>query len=225
MEDCDGRQELRQRRSGIGTGAHHQTPTTSPSDNIIANDEKVDTKDHHVEDEDVRAKRELMERIEQHHADEAQRLVSRQRRRVRWWALGLGFGLALALVVVAAVAEEGWWWSWGWGSEWWWVWVAAAAALVVVAAGGVAAVAAFAGVAVGVTLGKRLLSWWLYVVTTHVLAPILRGLRHVPGLERTLNNVLRATFLVWFYGTHTRVSCRVVSCCVSCVVSCRVRWW
>ncbi|ELR25498.1 lipase, partial [Acanthamoeba castellanii str. Neff] len=141
-----------------------------------------------------------MERIEQHHAAEAQRLVSRQRRRVRWWALGLGLGLALALVAAAAVAEEGWWWSWGWGSDWWWVWVAAAAALVVVAAGGVAAVAAFAGVAVGVTLGKRLLSWWLYVVTTHVLAPILRGLRHVPGLERTLNNVLRATFLVWFYG-------------------------
>jgi FtsH-binding integral membrane protein len=206
-KDVQEQQQLR-KRSGIGTGALYQEQNLDP----IATDFAIDQpRRQPEEEEEVDRRRELMERIERQHAEEAQKVVARQRRRVRWWALGLGLGLALALVVAAAVAEEGWWWSWGWGSEWWWVWVAAAVVLVIAAAAGVAAVAAFAGVAVGVTLGKRLLSWWLYVVTAHVLAPILRGLRHVPGLERTLNNVLRATFLVWFYGMIPLACVRALS--------------
>lgn len=137
---------------------------------------------------------------------ELERQCKRQRRRdggtaVQWWALGLGLALALGFVAVASIVAHGnvWWWSWD--HEWWWVWVVAAIVTTVFAAAGVAAAVALVGAAVVLTLAKRLLSWWLYVLTAHVLSPLVHGLRHVPGLERAVNNLIRVTILVWVYGT------------------------
>ncbi len=49
------------------------------------------------------------------------------------------------------------------------------------------------------SLGKKVLSLFLFCISFS-LVPLLKLIRYLPGLEIALNNCIRATFLVWFYG-------------------------